>query len=143
VVRRIGSQRVIIVAAPSYLTVHGIPDTPQDLVRHHCVGTAAPLPWHDGWRVGDGVVAVNSRLAVNTAEGLRAAAIAAAGLVPLPDWAVSDALAAGHLARVLAEHATPVSGIYAVYPTNRLLTPVIRAFVDHLVRELRARGVPP
>ena len=142
VARRVGTQRIIIVAAPSYLTTHGIPDAPEDLARHHCVGTAAPLPWHDGWLVGGKVVAVNPRLVVNTAEALRAAAIAAVGVTPLPDWAASDALAAGYLARVLAEHATPVSGIYAVYPTNRLLTPVICAFVDHLVRELRARGVP-
>ena len=32
--------------------------------------------------------------------------------------------------------------IYAVYPSNRLLTPTVRAFVDHLARDLRARGLP-
>jgi len=102
---------------------------------------APPLPWHDKWRVGAEMVTINSQLVANTAEGMRMAAIAAVGVVALPDWVVLDALAAGYLTRVLAEYDTTVSGIYAVYPSNRLLTPVVRAFVDHLVRDLRARGV--
>jgi DNA-binding transcriptional LysR family regulator len=142
VVRRIGTSRVIIVAAPSYLSAHGIPETPHDLARHQCVGMAPPLPWHDKWRVGGEMVTVNSQLVMNTAEAMRMAAIAAVGLVALPDWVVLDALAAGHLMRVLADHETTTSGIYAVYPSNRLLAPVVRAFVDHLSRDLRARGVP-
>jgi DNA-binding transcriptional LysR family regulator len=52
----------------------------------------------------------------------RAAAIAGLGLVPAPDWLVADVLAAGQLTRVLAEFETPSSGIYAVYPTNHLMT---------------------
>lgn len=64
------------------------------------------------------------------------------GVVPLPDWIVADALAGGQLTRVLADHATPVSGIHAVYPTNRMLTPVVRAFVDHVIGDLRIRGIP-
>lgn len=143
VVRRVGSQHIILVAAPSYLSAHGTPATPGDLLRHHCIGMGAPLPWPDKRRLGHEAVAINSRLVVNTGDGLRVATMSAMGIVPVPDWLVLDALAAGHLARVLADYEPPVSGIYAVYPTNRLLTPVIRAFVDHLTRELRARGVPP
>jgi hypothetical protein len=36
---------------------------------------------------------------------------------------------------------TTTSDIYAVYPTNRLITPVIREFVEHLIGDLRTRGV--
>jgi DNA-binding transcriptional LysR family regulator len=45
------------------------------------------------------------------------------------------------LASLLPDYATPESGIYAVYPTNRLMIPVVREFVDHLIDDLRARGV--
>jgi DNA-binding transcriptional LysR family regulator len=55
---------------------------------------------------------------------------------------VADALVAGQLTRVLADHEAPSSGIYAVYPTNRLLTPRARVFVDHMARDLRVRGLP-
>ncbi|MBS0639625.1 MAG: LysR family transcriptional regulator [Acetobacteraceae bacterium] len=141
VARRIGAQRIILVASPSYLSQYGMPEQPSDLLRHHCVGTAPPLPWHDGWRIGEETTVVTPRVVVNTGEALRAAAITGMGIAPSPEWIVGDALAAGLLTRVLADFATAVSGIYAVYPTNRLLTPVVRAFVDHLVRDLRARGV--
>ena len=42
---------------------------------------------------------------------------------------------------MLTEFATPESGIYAAYPTNRLIAPKVRAFVDHVVRDLNARGL--
>ena len=55
---------------------------------------------------------------------------------------MADALASGQLQRVLPESETPTSGIFAVYPTNRLMTPKVRAFVDHVAARLRARGLP-
>jgi DNA-binding transcriptional LysR family regulator len=69
VARRIGTQRLIVVAAPSYLTARGAPTTPGDLIRHHCVGTVAPLPWHDKWHLGDEEVAVTPRLAAAPPTG--------------------------------------------------------------------------
>jgi DNA-binding transcriptional LysR family regulator len=132
---------VVIVAAPNYLAVHGAPERPEDIGRHQCIGPFPPLPWHGEWRIGAGV-AIRPSVLVNSGEGLRAAAIAGLGLAPAPDWLAADAIAAGQLARVLADFETPEAGIYAVHPTNRLLTPVIREFVDYVVAELRARGVP-
>jgi DNA-binding transcriptional LysR family regulator len=55
---------------------------------------------------------------------------------------VADLLVAGLLTRVLVDYETPSVGIDAVYPTNRLLAPRVRVFVDHIVRDLRARGLP-
>jgi DNA-binding transcriptional LysR family regulator len=142
VVRRIATSRLIIVAAPSYLSAHGTPAAADELVRHRCVGIGEFLPWSERWPIDGKEVAVRSVLVLNTGEGMRAAALAGIGVVPLPEWLVADALAAGQLVRVLPGAEMPASGIYAVYPTNRLLTPVVRAFVEHLVRDLRGRGVP-
>ena len=141
VVRRIATSRVIIVAAPGYLAQHGTPRKPRDILGHRLIGFA-PLAWRDTWRIGAQSMSVAPRLLVNSSEALRAAALAGLGLAAVPEWLVADALAAGLLARVLAGHETPSGGIYGVYPTNRLLTPKIRAFVDHTVRDLRGRGLP-
>ena len=140
VVRRIATSRVIIVATPGYLAQQGTPLKPLDLLAHRLIGFA-PLAWRDSWRVGKDTLSVQPRLLTNNSESLRAAALAGLGLAAVPEWLVADALAAGHLVRVLAGHETPSGGIYAVYPSNRLLTPKIRAFVDHTVRDLRARGL--
>jgi DNA-binding transcriptional LysR family regulator len=141
VVRRLATSRVVIVASPCYLARQGIPTVPRDVARHRCVGFA-PLAWRDTWRLGTESVPVRPVLLTDNAESLRAAALAGIGLAALPDWAVADALASGQLQRVLPESETPASGIFAVYPTNRLMTPKVRAFVDHVAARLRARGLP-
>ena len=140
VVRRLATSRGVVVASPGYLAASGVPTRPEEVARHRCVGFA-PLAWRDTWRVGGQEVAVRPALLTNSTESLRAAALAGVGLVALPDWAVADALVAGRLARVLAGFETPTSGVFAVYPTNRLLTPTVRLFVDQVARDLRARGL--
>jgi DNA-binding transcriptional LysR family regulator len=140
VVRRLGRSQAIIVASPAYLARRGMPATPADLPAHVCVGFS-PLPWRDTWVLGEESVAVRPALLTDSSVSLRAAALAGIGLVALPDWSVADAIAQGRLRQVLAEVPTVPKGIYAVYPTNRLITPKVRAFVDHLARWVRARGL--
>jgi DNA-binding transcriptional LysR family regulator len=142
VVRRIAGCQVVVVAAPSYLAAAGVPLHPDDLPRHRCVGFT-PLAWRELWRLGEHAVAVRPVLLSNSAESMRAAALAAIGLVAVPDWVVSDALSAGRLTRVLADYPPPPVGIYAVYPSNRMITVKVRAFVDHVARDLKARGFAP
>ena len=141
VVRRIATSRIVIVASPGYLAQHGAPQKPRDVLGHRLVGFA-PLAWRDTWRLGKETIRVEPKLLTNNGESLRAAALAGLGLAPVPEWLVADALVTGQLVRVLAGHEAPSAGIFAVYPTNRLLTPKIRAFVDHVAGDLRARGLP-
>jgi DNA-binding transcriptional LysR family regulator len=141
VVRRIATSQVVIVASPAYLAQHGTPSRPRDVLGHRLIAFT-PLPWRDTWTLGGEALAVRPAVLTNNSESLRAAALAGLGLAPVPEWLVADALVAGQLTRVLTGHEPAAGGIYAVYPSNRLLTPTIRAFVDHLTRDLRARGLP-
>lgn len=141
VVRRLATQRVILVASPGYLVQHAAPQKPADLPRHRCIGFG-PLVWRDTWTVGGETVTVRPALISHDTETLRWAALAGIGIAPVPDWLVADALATGALVRVLDGFAAPEWGIFAVYPTNRMLTPAVRVFVDHLAAGLRARGHP-
>jgi DNA-binding transcriptional LysR family regulator len=140
VVRRIATSRVVIVASPAYLAQAGTPARPRDVLAHRLIGFT-PLAWRDSWQLGKESVAVSPALLTNSGASLRAAALAGLGLAPAPEWLVADALVAGHLSRVLEAFEAPAVGIYAVYPGNRLITPTVRAFVDHLARDLRARGL--
>jgi DNA-binding transcriptional LysR family regulator len=141
VVRRIATSQVVIVASPGYLATSGTPEKPRDIVHHHLIGFT-PLAWRESWRLGKETIAVRPRLLTNSTESLRAAALAGLGLAAAPERLVADALVAGQLTRVLAEHDAPSGGIYAVYPTNRLLASRVRLFVDHIARDLRARLLP-
>ena len=140
VVRRIATSRTVIVGSPIYVASMGAPLKPRDILHHRLIGFT-PLAWRDTWRIGKETLAVQPRLLTNNTETLRAAALAGLGLAAVPEWLVADALVAGQLTRVLEQHETPSGGIYAVYPTNRLLAARVRLFVDHLARDLRARGL--
>ena len=141
VVRRIASSQIVIVGSPGYLAAAGMPTKPRDVLHHQLIGFT-PLAWRDTWRLGKETIAVQPRFLTNNGESLRAAALAGLGLAAAPEWLVADALVAGQLTRVLADRETPSGGIYAVYPTNRLLASRVRLFVDHIARDLRARGLP-
>ena len=139
-VRRIATSRVVIVASPGYLAAAGTPAKPHDILRHRLIGFA-PLAWRDTWRIGKETIVVQPRLLTSNSESLRSAALAGLGLAAVPEWLVADALIAGQLMRVLAGHETPSVGIYAVYPTNRLLTPT-SASSSTISCATCARGLP-
>jgi DNA-binding transcriptional LysR family regulator len=142
VVRRLATSEVVVVAAPGYLAAFGTPEAPQDILRHRLVGYAL-LNWRETWLLGEATIPVRPALLTNSTESLRHGAVAGVGLTALPRWMVADLLASGQVRQVLADFPAPTSGIYAVFPTNRLLAPLVRGFVDSLVRDLRARGLPP
>lgn len=145
IVRRLGTSEVVVVASPAHLARHGVPESPDDLAGRPCVAFAA-LHWAREWPFrgpeGERPAAVDPVLVCSSSTTLRAAVLAGMGLAALPSWAVARELEEGALVRVLADWPLPASGIYAVYPSNRLITPKVRSFVDHLAPLLRAR-LPP
>lgn len=144
IARRIGSSRVTICAAPDYLRDRAAPRAPEDIPAHDCLGFS-PLEWGRLWTFSrNGEVRridVTPRLMCDTGESLLAGARAGLGLTPLPHWAVVDDIAARRLVPVLADWATAERGIYAVYPSNRQVPAKVRAFVAHIARELKGRGL--
>ncbi|WP_287304826.1 LysR family transcriptional regulator [Mesorhizobium sp.] len=137
VVRKLAPSRLVACAAPAYLKERGAPSDPGDLSKHNCLCTSV-LPWGDEWRLAgkrDEVrVAVGGSFRSNNAEMLRVAALDGIGIALLPTWAVAEPLRTGALRRVLDAWEPPASTIYAVYPSNRLMSMKVRAFVDHLAR---------
>ncbi len=144
ITRRIGHSRVIIVASPGYLAAHGRPRRPADVRRHRCVGFS-PRHWGHEWHFlvgGDTLkIPIEAVMLADSSESVRAAAVAGIGLVALPHWLVTDLLASGTITRVLDEYETPESGIYAVYPTARLIPAKVKRFVEHTAQVLKSKGL--
>jgi DNA-binding transcriptional LysR family regulator len=74
----------------------------------------------------------------HSSESLRSMAIAGIGVTALPEWSIATALADGRLVRLLGDYPMAESGLYAVYPSNRLMTPKVRRFVEHIIPHLPA-----
>lgn len=137
----VGNYR-IVVASPDYLARHGVPRTPEDLLRHQCLNFSA---LGDLWNFigpdGPLQIRIDARLRTNDGEVGHEWALNGAGLVMKSIWDVGDDVAAGRLVRVLADWPSPAAAIHAVYPTSRHLSAKVRSFVDYLGEHLRAADV--
>jgi DNA-binding transcriptional LysR family regulator len=142
VARRLADDRVVVVGAPAYLARAGRPQTPGELVNHHCLRYGL-LRAADEWRFrdpggrGSYAVPVESRFACGSGAVLRSAALAGMGLAVLPSFMVAAELATGRLEPVLEAHTFARLGVYAVYPPARPVPSKTRAFVDVLAAAFR------
>lgn len=133
VAKKLAPNRMVLVAAPSYLAAHGVPLHPAELARHECLALEGKNPWH--FRDGDRQVAVrvSGRVQSDNGEALRDAAVAGLGISLHSTWAVHRQLANGELVRVLADY--PVAGeavVSAQYLNRNFLPPKTQVFIDYL-----------
>jgi len=137
VARRIGEQRLAVVAAPRYLRKHGEPSHPSQLAAHVCMvfrlpTTGRPRPWQfaEGRRRIDWTP--DAPVVMNDGEGLAAAAAEGLGLAQVPDYLAAADIRAGRLTTVLERFQPPPLPISVVYPSARRTTPRLRAMLDSL-----------
>lgn len=135
--RRLGSARMITVAAPAYLARRGTPAMPEDLAGHDCI---LDLNNRDGWQWSyrDGRrVAVSGRLTFSNASACLAAVEEGLGIAQMPDFVATEALAAGRAVEVLAPWSDIQLGIHALWPGRRHLPRKLRVLVDFMAAAMR------
>ena len=150
IARKLFRYQRIICASPAYLRQFSNPQTPQELAQHEC------LTFHAGGRfdISDPggkvwtlrrdnkveAVSVDGRIDSNSLTALIGAAMRGFGLFLAPRWVVEEYLNRGELEIVLADYEVDPSEnetwVYAVYASNRFLSPKVRAFIDFIASEL-------
>jgi LysR family transcriptional regulator, transcriptional activator for dmlA len=139
--------RRLLCAAPAYVARHGLPTTPQELARHNCIGIRQGDEAYGVWRLTSGrgaarktdAVRINGNLTTNDGEIAVRWALEGHGILMRAEWDVAEYLADGRLVPVLPDYDTPNADIYAVYLQRHQMSTRIRAFVDFLAQELKAR----
>jgi len=134
VARRIGEQRLVVVASPRYLRKHGEPAHPSDLAAHACMLFRLPTSGRPrAWQFVDGRRKIewtpDAPVIMNDGEGLVAAAAEALGLAQVPDYMTAADVRAGRLKAVLEPFQPPALPIAVVYPSARRVTPRLRAML--------------
>lgn len=138
VARRLGSSRMAVVASPAYLQRRGRPLVPEELQSHECLGyTLAP---QSSWmfRRGEEMLAipVRGRIQANNGDALLEAAIRGVGITCQPTFITAEAVRAGKLEVILADHPLPELQIHAVFPGHRYLPHRVRVLVDYLAERI-------
>lgn len=145
VARKLGATRMMIVGAPAYFAMRGMPRSADELKRHNLLGPsyARTMP---AWPVlqGGAVVDVTPTGNVQASDGeaLRELALAGIGLARIAAFQVRDDLAAGRLANVL-EEANPgdLEDVHAVFLGNGGPVPArVRALLDFLAETVDLGG---
>ncbi|EJM55005.1 LysR family transcriptional regulator [Pseudomonas sp. GM48] len=142
VAKQIAPFRNLLYAAPSYIALHGQPETPEALLDHACLGFSSHSSWPD-WVLKKGgqhkTVRPTGPLISDNSESLLQAATEGVGIILTPDWLASSAVRNGELVPVLPQwQSSEVGGIYAVMPPGRLVPTKARVFVDEITRAIQA-----
>jgi DNA-binding transcriptional LysR family regulator len=141
---RLGDIRMLVCASPVYLDRAGVPEHPQDLGRHECIGLNAEGDgelWRfrstndDGGRVRS--VRVPTRLSLNNVAAALDTALGGYGLVQAKAYQVEADLAAGRLVPVLGDFEPPPEPVHVVFHPDRGRHAPVRAFIDQAVPALR------
>jgi DNA-binding transcriptional LysR family regulator len=138
VARAVGDMRRMVVASPDYLATHGEPHHPSEIAAHRTVHFGA-LSAAPDWRfVEDGRevrVACAPRFTTNSADAAIYHAEQGGGLTRVLAYQAAEGLAGGRLKAVLVDYEIAPLPIHLVYPTSRLLSAKVRAFVDLVLHD--------
>ena len=142
IVRKTGETRRVLVASPAYLTRHGVPSAPRDLGAHQVIQVLPLAPTLE-WtfraapaEAGDELrVSVAPHYVTNSVDAALWHAEHGGGLTLALSYQVAESVKAGRLRLVLTEYEPPPLPIQWVYPTSRLLSAKVRAFIDLATRQ--------
>jgi DNA-binding transcriptional LysR family regulator len=133
VIRSVGATRRVVVAAPDYLKAHGRLASPRDLTRHRVIAFSGLTPttdWRFELRGRPRHVSVAPTFTTNSVDVAIGHAIEGGGVLVALAYQVLEPLRTGALRIVLKRFEPPPLPIRLAFPTSRLLSPKVRAFVD-------------
>ncbi len=129
-------QCAVLAASPAYLSAHGVPSTPRDVLDHACIrhrflhGVMALWEFERGAEI----VRINpkGRLIASMMELEIGAALAGLGLIYTFDDFLRPYIDRGELIELMPEWSLSFSGPFLYYPSRTLMPAPLRAFVDFI-----------
>lgn len=128
-----------LVSAPRYFAQYGVPERPQDLLRHQTLryrfSTSGRLP---PWRLlgpeGELLLDTEASLTANDTRMLAEWARQGLGIAWLPDLEIEEDVRHGHLVRVLTDCVPETSGLFLYFPVRSQYQPKMRALIEQVSR---------
>lgn len=138
IARRFGETRRAVVASPAYLAKAGTPLHPRDLAELDVIAftpLSPPFDWHFVEAGEDLRVRPEPRFVTNNGDTAISLAFDGSGIARVLYYQVKDAIREGRLVEILEPFAPEPMPIYAVYPSARLLSGKVRAFIELIAAE--------
>jgi len=128
-----------VVAAPSYLETHGIPERPAELANHDCIfgpNSFGRESWTFKRRNTIISVDVTGRICTDSGPGLYASAVAGLGIAQASTAMCGAELRSGTLVALLTDYMLEPVEVYAVLPGGPRPSAKVQAFTDYLAATL-------
>jgi DNA-binding transcriptional LysR family regulator len=136
-VRLTPDQPLTIVGAPSYFRTHGVPQNPQDLLRHNC--STLRLASSGGlyaWELQQGdrkvEVRVSGQTVFTSVYPMLQAVLSGHGLAFLPEDLTQPHVEAGRMQRVMDDWCPSFPGLHAYYTSRRNSSRALKIVIDAL-----------
>ncbi|HGF7495815.1 TPA: LysR family transcriptional regulator [Vibrio cholerae] len=133
IARRIFSFKGCLVASPTYLAIHGIPMTLEDLGQHQAIVKKGEV-----WKIIDkgNIVSLRprGRFISDNGEAVLAAALAGVGVAGLPDFLVNQYIEKGNLVPLLTNYKIPELGMFVVRPAGSHPNHKVNALIEILIK---------
>lgn len=139
VARKLAPVRRKLCATPQYFQQNGIPQTPEDLIKHNCLDyTLSGEQGYWNFTGPEGVIAVpvSGTLRINDDDALSQAVLGGLGIALLPTFTVGKDLQSGKLQAVLSEYIAVERYVYACYLPSRHVPAKVRSFIDFLLQRI-------
>ncbi|WP_028105190.1 LysR family transcriptional regulator [Pseudoduganella violaceinigra] len=128
-------------ASPSYTTLHGLPEQPDDLFKHQLLSLRRMTNGLVRWSLTRGKTSwerdLPVRLMGNSPELLTRMAAAGMGIATCTTQFAAPLVARGELVRVLPDWCFPAVTGWAVFPGRRLMPAKTRVFLDMLEQRFK------
>lgn len=124
-----------VVASPGYLSTHGRPRMPRDLLDHRCIRYRFPTSnsvYHWQFSEGKTLYAIEPGKGVTVNDHLTMVRLAREGIgfAYSAELVVARELAQGTLVKVLDGYLPTTKGMYLYFPAGGKTQPKLRAFID-------------
>ncbi|UTW59321.1 LysR family transcriptional regulator [Kordiimonas sp. SCSIO 12603] len=135
IARKLAPDKRLLLASPDYIGKYGAPTSPEDLMNHRCV----ILGDRANWKFENGqTIQVQRNHVVNDGEAMRMMLKQGLGIGMKSLWNGYKELSKGTLVEVMPDYPLLTeSAIWAIYPSNRIIAPKVRVFIDFLLRKFR------
>lgn len=135
--KKLIEHQMVCCATTEYLKRHGIPEKPEDLVRHNCIIHQINLYEGDVWffknHEENCSVSVNGNLRLNNSALVLEAVLQGIGIAFLPHYFFQKSIESGHLKEVLMRFRPPPMPVWLVHPRTKYMLRKHRLFVDYIV----------
>ena len=130
-------QRQVVVASPGYITQYGVPQHPNELINHRCIGWRkspgiAPYRWEFAEQGRDFDVNVSPQLTTNDMGVMIRTVCAGGGISFGMAETFQPFIDRGELVSLLDRWLPTFPGFYLYFSGRKHLAPKVRAFIDHV-----------